>query len=48
MSFKGDSRKIHRKAESQGFRVAEGKEPILFYPHAVEVEPASDEAPTPA
>lgn len=32
MSFRGDFKKIRRKAEPQGFRVVEGKETFLFYP----------------
>lgn len=32
MSFKGDFRKVRRRAEEQGWRVAESKETWLFYP----------------
>ena len=32
MSFKGDLKKIRRRAEDQGWRVEKGKEYWVFYP----------------
>lgn len=44
MSFKGDFRRIRRRAEQQGWRVTESKETWLFYPPVPpSVDPRSDE-----